>query len=135
LIGPGGRAAGDKANDAEPDWLNIAGDVEGMGRARRNQSTDRPAILLARLLTWRVRPERRGYNWHLATVEQRRRPERIMRRSRSRRPRPGETLAEPHREAVSIAAREADVSEGVLPPVCPWAMDRALTSELAREHP
>jgi len=74
------RAAGELVNDAELDWPNIAEEIESMGRAEQDQLISRLSVLLAHLLKWRFRPDRRGNSWRLTILEQRRRAERIASR-------------------------------------------------------
>jgi hypothetical protein len=91
-----------------------------MGRAEQDQLISRLAILLARLLTWRFQPDRRGNSWRLTILEQRRRSGRIVSRNPSLRPRLDDILAEAYGDAVLIAARDTELPEETFPPVCPW---------------
>ena len=47
------RAAGERANETEPDWLNIAEEIEGVGRSERRELRNRLARLIQHLLKWR----------------------------------------------------------------------------------
>lgn len=49
------------------DALNIAEEIESMGRSERNELQSRMAVLLAHLLKWQFQPERRGHSWE-ATI-------------------------------------------------------------------
>ena len=53
------------------DWINIAEEIESMGRSERDQLTRRLAVLLTYLLKWRFQPGHRGNSWRLTILEQR----------------------------------------------------------------
>jgi hypothetical protein len=50
------------------DALNIAEEIESVGRSERNELESRMAVLLAHLLKWQFQPERRGHSWE-ATIK------------------------------------------------------------------
>jgi hypothetical protein len=50
------------------DALNIADEIESVGRSERNELESRMAVLLAHLLKWQFQPERRGHSWE-ATIK------------------------------------------------------------------
>src|SRR3954454_24820569 len=60
------------------DILNIAEEIESMGRSERNQLTNRLAGLMAHLLAWQFQPNLRGNSWRLTIREQRRRAGRVL---------------------------------------------------------
>jgi hypothetical protein len=127
------RAAGERVNDAELDWPNIAEEIESMGRAEQDQLISRLSVLLARLLKWRFQPDRRGNSWRLTILEQRRRTERIASRNPSPRPRLDEILAEAYGDAVLIAGRETDLPEQTFPLICPWTFEEAMRADFLGE--
>src|SRR5437016_14045977 len=57
---------------AEIDALNLAEEVESMGRRDRQELESRLTVLLAHLLKWQVQPDRRSTNWSGTIREQRR---------------------------------------------------------------
>ena len=125
------RARGELVDDAELDWPNIAEEVEAMGRAEREQLTNRLGVLLAHLLKWRFQPDRRGNSWRLTILEQRRRAERIVARNPSLRPRLDEILAEAYGDALLIAERETALPPETFPSVCPWTVEDAMRVDFA----
>jgi hypothetical protein len=129
------RAAGELANEAELDWPHIAEEIESTGRAEQDQLINRLAILLAHLLMWRFRPDRRGNSWRLTILEQHRRSGRIVARNPSLRPRLDDILAEAYGDAVLIAGREADLPKESFPAVCPWSFEDVMLAELPGEAP
>ena len=128
------RARGEPVNDAELDWPNIAEEVEAMGRAEREQLTNRLGILLAHLLKWRFQPDRRGNSWRLTILEQRRRAGRIVLRNPSLRPRLDEILADAYGDALLIAERETALPPETFPGVCPWTVEDAMRGDFPRRE-
>ncbi|MSP00056.1 MAG: DUF29 domain-containing protein [Acetobacteraceae bacterium] len=129
------RAAGELVNDAELDWINVAEEIESMGRSERDQLTNRLAVLLAHLLKWRYQPGHRGNSWRLTIIEQRRRAGKLLARNPSLRPRRDDILAEAYADALLIAERETGLPDGTLPPVCPWSFEEAMRAEFLGEAP
>ena len=127
------RAAGQRVNDAELDWPNIAEEIESMGRAEQDQLISRLAVLLAHLLKWRFQPDRRGNSWRLTILEQRRRALRNVSRSPRLRPRLDDVLAEAYGDAMLVAERETDLPGETFPPVCPWTFEDAMSAEFLGE--
>ena len=70
---PRRRATGNLGNELELDWLNLAEEIESLGRAEQEQLTTRLGVLLAYLLKWRFQTERRGNSWRLTILDQQRR--------------------------------------------------------------
>ncbi|MGD0432264.1 MAG: DUF29 domain-containing protein [Acetobacteraceae bacterium] len=127
------RAAGALINEAELDWLNIAEEIESVGRAERDQLISRLAILLAHLLKWRFQPDRRGNSLRLTILEPRRRSGRIVARNPSLRSCLDDIVTEAHGDAILIAARETELPEETFPPACPWTFEEAVLAEFPAE--
>ena len=111
------------------DVEHIAEEIESMGRGEKRELTNRLAVLLAHLLTWRLQPERRGKSWLLTIREQRRQVARVFDDNPSLRPHLGSILADAYGDAVLIAQRETDLAEDSFPPECPWTFDQAMRDE------
>ena len=125
------RAAGERVNDAELDWLNIAEEIECLGRSERDQLTSWFAVLSAHLLQWRCQPGHRGNSWRLTILEQRRRAERLL----ARNPSLDDILAEAYADALLIAERETGLPDGTFPTTCPWAFDAMLSGDFLSWDP
>jgi hypothetical protein len=65
------------------DALNIAEEIESMGRSERNELQSRLAVLLAHLLKWQFQPERRGHSWEATIKLQRSKVQNLLRNSPS----------------------------------------------------
>jgi Domain of unknown function DUF29 len=65
------------------DALNIAEEIESVGRSERNELESRMAVLLAHLLKWQFQPERRGHSWEATIKIQRLHLAKLLRNSLS----------------------------------------------------
>jgi hypothetical protein len=72
---------------AEVDRMNIAEELESMGRSERRALGSRLAVLLMHWLKWRYQPERRGRSWRATIREQQRQVARLLVDNPSLRPR------------------------------------------------
>jgi len=116
------------------DVENIAEEIESMGRAERNELTNRLAVLLMHLLKWELQPDRRGRSWTLTIREQRRQVERNIRQNPSLRPLLADIVADAYGDAVLAAQRETDVPEDAFAAECPWTFDQAMQMELTLDQ-
>ena len=98
--------------------LNIAEEIESMGRSERNRLTDRLAVLLTHLLTWQFQPNLRGNSWRLTIREQRRRASRVLGQNPSLRDKLPAILAEAYGDALLAAERETGLAEATFPATC-----------------
>jgi len=108
------------------DLLNLANEIEDMGRSERRELTNRLSVLLAHLLKWAVQPARRVRSW-LATIgEQRDQAELLLRDNPSLRPLLGEIVADGYRLGHRAAARETRLAATRFPALCPWTLEQVL---------
>jgi hypothetical protein len=119
---------------AAADMENIAEEIESMGRAERNELTNRLAVLLAHLLKWELQPERRGRGWLLSIREQRRQVARNIRQNPSLRLQLGEIMADAYGDAVLAAQRETDLPVDRFSANSPWTYEQAMHGEPAAEQ-
>jgi len=101
------RAAGELANDAELDWLNIAEEIADVSERDRDRIYDQLVTALAHLLKWQVQPSMRSGGWRSAVVKARDRIGKLVKDSASLRSCPAEALA----EAYPDARREAEAAD------------------------
>ena len=113
------------------DIGNIAEEIESMGRAERNELTNRLAVLLTHLLKWELQPERRGRSWALTIREQRRQVARNIRQNPSLRPQLADIMVDAYGDAVLATQRETDLPETLFAAECPWTFDRAMQGDPA----
>jgi hypothetical protein len=65
-------AAGERVNDADVDWANIAEELEAVGRSERRELRSRIERLLQHLLKWNFQPAYRSRSWKSTIRTQRR---------------------------------------------------------------
>ena len=112
---------------AEIDALNLAEEVESMGRRDRQELESRLTVLLAHLLKWQVQPDRRSTSWSGTIREQRRQIGRKLRDSPSLRPVLEAVLAEVYADAREDAVEETGISEADFPVDCPFTVEEILS--------
>ena len=117
------------------DILNIAEEIESMGRSERTQLTNRLAVLLAHLLKWQVQPNLRGNSWRLTVREQRRRAGRVLEQNPSLQEKLPAILAEAYGDALLAAERETGLPESAFPAACPWSLEQVMSEAFWPESP
>lgn len=112
----------------EIDCMNIAEELESMGRSERRALGSRLATLMMHLLKWRYQPERRGRNWRATIREQQRQVARLLDDNPSLRPELPELIANTYIDAVLMAIAETDLDEEIFPVSCLFVWEQ-LASE------
>jgi uncharacterized protein DUF29 len=118
---------------AEIDTLNLAEEIESVGRSDRREIRSRLTVLLAHLLKWRFQPDARSAS-SLSTVrEQRDQIESILEDSPSLRPVIAEALNRAYKRARTVAAEETSLPETAFPVECPFTPDQILAEDFLPE--
>ena len=118
------RAAGERVNDADIDWPNVAEEIEDVGKSERREIESRLAVLCTHLLKWRFQPKRRSRSWAGSITEARNQIERVIRGSPSLKGRLAKMLAEAYADGRRVAAAETGLKS--VPPECPWSVEEIL---------
>ena len=111
----------------EADIVNIAEELEDMGRSERSELTNRMALLLMHLLKWVYQPGRRSRSWRSSVMEQRNRVAVLMKRNPSLKSYRQEALEDAYSSARYAAERETGITVETFPETCPWTFDQAMT--------
>jgi hypothetical protein len=111
---------------SDADILNIAEEIESMGRSEKRELVNRLAILLMHMLKWQFQPGMRGNSWRLTIEEQRRRLATHLLDNPSLKSRFDDCLAEAYRLALIAAERETGLGRKTFPIVCPYAVAEVL---------
>jgi len=121
-------AAGERVNNGELDWLNLAEEIQAVGRSERRELRHRMARLLQHLLKWHYQPEHRSRSWRSTIQTQRREINAVLDDNPSLRP----TLPAVIKDAYPIARVVALEETGLLalPETSPFDLDQALDGEL-----
>jgi hypothetical protein len=113
----------------ELDLGNLIEELEDMGRAEWRELENRLETLLAHMLKRDFQPEKCSQSWDRTIDEQRRRLERLLKRSPSLRRDLGATLAEIYPYAVRKAVRETRMSSASFPARLPYSAEQVLREE------
>lgn len=111
----------------EIDHMNIAEELESMGRSERRALESRLAVLLMHLLKWCYQPERRGRSWQATIREQQRQVARLLADNPSLRPELPKLVADAYIDAVLLAIAETGLDEATFPVTCPFALEQIMS--------
>ncbi len=115
------------------DAVNLAEEVESMGRSDRRAIESRLTVLLAHLLKWQMQPGSRSTSWSGTIREQRRQIERLLRDSPSLRPGVAAALSGAYSDARDDAVEETGLPEAEFPAECPFTADEVLSRSFLPE--
>jgi hypothetical protein len=118
---------------AEIDALNLAEEIECVGRSDRREIRNRMVVLLMHLLKWRYQPDARSSSWLGTIRDQRDEIESILEDSPSLRPVIGEVLVRAHRRARQKASQETELPEEAFPAECPFTPEQILAEDYLPE--
>ena len=110
----------------EADVVNIAEEIESMGRSEKRELVSRLEVLLTHLLKWRYQSGLRGNSWRLTIREQRRKLERHLADNPSLRAGLDTAMADAYGDAILDAQRETGLGDGAFPATCPWSEEQVM---------
>ena len=111
---------------SEIDLVNIAEELEDMGRSDRRALLSHLRNLLAHLLKWQYQPQRRGPSWRLTIRGARDEIEVILDDSPSLKRVAAHSLESVYAKARKYAADETGMNEAAFPEKCPYGLDELL---------
>jgi hypothetical protein len=112
------------------DIPNLVEEIEALGRQERQELENRLGILLGHLLKWEFQPDKRSRSWFATIREQRRRIERLLKKSPSLQPYLPEALENGYQDALDLAVRETSLSYKTFPPECPYSLEQIFNNNL-----
>jgi len=110
------------------DRVNLAEEIESLGRQQRQELRNRLGILIGHLLKWDYQPERRGKSWKATIREQRRRIIEHLADNPSLKPYLLTAIALAYQDAIDLVVRETPLDDDDLPQVCPYAIEQIFDS-------
>jgi hypothetical protein len=113
----------------DADILNIAEEIESMGRSEKRELVSRLTVLLLHLLKWRFQPDRRGASWETSVKVQRIRLAEHLADNPSLRPQLPEAISSAYRVARLEAAGETGLKPATFPASCPWSAAELLDED------
>jgi len=111
------------------DAINIAEELESMGKSDRRQVINRLIVLLVHLLKWEYQKESRSDSWKGSIVEQRRRIIRLLEDSPSLNTELDKKLDYAYTEALKQASIETGLEWSLFPIKCPYSREEILNDE------
>jgi hypothetical protein len=120
-------AAGERVNDGELDWSNLAEEIEAVSSRERRELRRRMARLLQHLLKYHYQIEHRSRSWLTTILEQRSAIADLLANNASLRTKLPDYL----RDAYPLARRWAEYETGLLslPETSPFTLEQVLDQE------
>jgi Domain of unknown function DUF29 len=121
------RAAGELANDADLDWLNLAEEIESVGASQKREVRSRLMRIIQHLLKWHYQRRRRSPSWKATLYVQRRDLLVLFEDSPSLRPFAESVLS----SAFANGRQAAELETGLLEitDVCPWTLEQIVSND------
>ena len=121
-------AAGEPVN-AEPDWLNLAEEIESVGASEKREVRSRLALILQHLLKWRYQPDLRSRSWENTLFVQRRDLLALFEDSPSLRPFAASERVLSAAFANGRQAAERETGLLNITDVCPWPFEDVISQD------
>lgn len=109
------------------DALNLAEEIEDLGRELYNRLESAYRIILLHLLKWDRQPGRRSRSWAASIEVQRIEISDLLENHRGLEPRVEEAVRRAYRRARIEAAAETNIDSGRFPPENPYSVDEIMT--------
>jgi hypothetical protein len=110
------------------DYINLAEELESLGKRDVRELESRLEVLVMHLLKWHYQPERRerGRSWRSTILEQRGRLQRLLAQSPSLRLQIPIMVAEGYTRTRQRTLAETQLAASVIPSTCPWSTEQIL---------
>jgi hypothetical protein len=115
------------------DTLNLAEEIESMGKNNRRELGSRLVVLMMHLLKWRYQPNRRSPSWATTVRDQKDEVEELLADSPSLRSVVQDTLATVYARARRKAISETGLPESAFPADCPFTPEQILSEDFLPE--
>jgi hypothetical protein len=106
------------------DRVNLAEEIESLGKQQRQELRNRLGILIGHLLKWDYQPERRGKSWKSTIREQREEILDLLEDNPSLKPYLSEAMEKGFRQGINLVVRETPLDDDDLPQVCPYEVEQ-----------
>ena len=106
------------------DRVNLAEEIESLGKQQRQELRNRLGILIGHLLKWDYQPERRGKSWKATIREQREEILDLLEDNPSLKPYLSEAMEKGFRQGINLVVRGTPLDDDDLPQVCPYEVEQ-----------
>lgn len=111
------------------DILNLAEEIESLGKQERRELSNRLRILIAHLLKWEYQPSKRSRSWSNTIYEQRYQIKKLIKESPSLTSYLGDALVESYSDGLDLAIRETSLDESYFPQECCYSLEQILDKD------
>jgi hypothetical protein len=111
------------------DWVNLAEEVEDLGKTERHRLESHLESLLMHLLKWVYEPQRRSRSWSVSVWERRFRILRVLRDNPGLKAKLPEIFADAYEGARFSAENETGLDLSTFPESCPWSLDDVMRDD------
>ncbi len=108
------------------DWMNVAEELDTLGRTEKRELRSRLGVLLLHLLKWRYQPTHQGASWRRTIERQREAIGELLSDSPSLKPLLDQTMQVAYKDARRDAAVESGLSQSTFPLDCAWTATQVL---------
>jgi hypothetical protein len=119
-------ARGEQVNN-QPDWPNIAEEIEDVAASQRREIRNQLAVLCEHLLKRAYQSDRQSGSWRGSIVEARERIADVVEESPSLGTYAAERLVRSYAAGLAKAAAETGLAD--LPAACPWTAEQVLDAQ------
>ena len=113
------------------DYVNLAEEVESLGKSQQHALESRLEKLVLHLLKWHYQPEKRlrGQSWQRTILEQRRRIDRLLQQNPSLRPTLPALIEDSYAYIRKRTSLETRLPLITFPDTCPWGVPQILDDD------
>ncbi len=108
------------------DIVNLAEEIESLGKQQRQELRNRLGVLLGHLLKWEFQPHKRSKSWFVTLREQRREIRDLLEENPSLKPYLLEALHKAYQAGVDLGVRETPLTDRDFPAECPYTIEQVL---------
>lgn len=108
------------------DYLNLAEEIEALGKQQRRELRTRLGILIGHLLKWDFQPEKRSKSWQATIREQRREILFLLKDNPSLKSYLEEAITNGYESGLDLVVKETPLNYVDLPPACIYQKEQLL---------
>ncbi|SKB14803.1 conserved hypothetical protein [Planktothrix sp. PCC 11201] len=117
------------------DMINLAEEIQSLGKQQKQELKNRLGILLGHLLKWQFQPNKRSKSWFVTLREQRREIGYLLTENPSLKPYLPEALHKGYQSGIDLAVRETSLNDQDFPTECPYTLDKVLDTSFFPGEP